>query len=161
MEANKKYYHRENMGTSYVEGNTVRKLSAVPDIQREDEQYEVRSPRRQEHRQTKQLSGINFTSLLVLAVAIAATVYVCVSYLKLQDDVKKMDNTIIELQQKLEAKTKKNDAAAEVLNKSVNLDYVYHVAVEELGMVYPNKNKVITYKSSDDDYVRQYEDIPE
>lgn len=161
MEAKKRYYHQENIGTSYVEGNTVRKLNTAPDIRREEEQYEVRSPRRQVQRQTKQLSGISFTSLLILTIAIMATVYVCVDYLKLQADVNRMDNEIVTLQQTLDTKTKNNDAVYEMVNKSYDLDYVYHVAVEELGMVYPNKNKVITFKSSDDDYVRQYEDIPQ
>jgi cell division protein FtsB len=159
MEAKKRYYREENTRTSYVEGNTVRKLNAAPDIWREEE--EIRSPRRQQQRHTKELSGINFTSLLILTAAIIATVYVCVTYLKLQSDVTQMDGTVTSLQQDLETLTKKNDAESELAKKNYNLDYVYRVAVEELGMVYPNKNKVITYKSSDDDYVRQYEDIPE
>lgn len=160
MEANKKYYHQDNVRTSYVEGNTVRKLNTQPDIRREEEEYEVRSPRRREYRQTKQLSGINFASLLVLTAAIIATVYVCVSYLKLQSDVTQMDNKVTALQQNLTTLTKKNDAAYEAVHTAYDLDYVYKTAVEKLGMVYPNKNKVITYKSSDDDYVIQYEDIP-
>jgi cell division protein FtsB len=71
-----------------------------------------------------------------------------------------MEGTVVTLQQKLDTMTKKNDAAKEMIKTDYDLDYVYHEAVEKLGMVYPNKNKVITYKSSDDDYVRQYEDIP-
>lgn len=159
MEANKRRYQHENNRTSYVEGNTVRKLQAVPDYQRE-EQYELPSHRRQEHTRTKSLSGINMASLLVLTVAIIATVYVCVDYLKVQTQVTQMEKQIVSLEKDLLAKTNENDAANEAINTAFDLDYVYKVAVEELGMVYPNKNTVITYQSSKDDYVRQYEDIP-
>ncbi|MDD3174665.1 MAG: septum formation initiator family protein [Herbinix sp.] len=161
MEANKSYYKNENTRTSYVEGNTVRKLSTAPDTWREEQYYEVPSPRRQERKQTKSLSGINFTSLLVLSVAIIATLYVCVEYLKIQSDVTQMNKSIVTLQKDLTTLTKENDAEYEMVNTAYDLDYVYHVAVEELGMVYPNKNTVITYESSDDDYVRHYEDIPQ
>ena len=54
-----------------------------------------------------------------------------------------------------------NDAAYEAIDTAVDLNYIYKVAVEELGMVYPNKNEVITYKSGSESYVRQYADIPE
>ena len=161
MDANKRRYQYDYKGTSYIEGNTVRKLNAAPDIRREEQQYEVPSPRRQEHRHPKTLSGINLASLLVLTVAIIATVYVCVEYLMLQTNVSQMNKNIISLERQLTSLTNENDAAYEMVNTAYDMDYVYKVAVEELGMVYPNKNTVITYKSSNDEYVRQFEDIPE
>ena len=161
MEANKKRYYRENYETGYVEGNTVRKLKSAPEIRREEEQYEVPQRRRQEQQQHKTLSGINLASLLVLTVAIIATVYVCVDYLKLQNQVSQMNKSIVVLEKDITTLTKENDAAYEAVNNAYDLDYIYQVAVNELGMVYPNKNEVITYKSGTDDYVRQYEDIPE
>lgn len=159
MEANKKRIQYNNTRTSYIEGNTVRKLEATPDIRRE--QPELPSRRRQEHRQPKPFSGISFTSLLVLTVAIITTVYVCVDYLKLQTQVNQMEKQIVSMDNTLKKMTNQNDAAFEAINSEFDLDYVYRVAVEELGMVYPNKNTIISYESSADDYVRQYEDIPQ
>ena len=43
----------------------------------------------------------------------------------------------------------------------MDLDYVYKVATEELGMVYANKDQVRLYNKTESEYVRQYEDIPE
>ncbi len=146
--------------TSYIEGNTVRKINPVPDYGRE-EQYELPTPRRQEQRQTKTLSGINLASLLVLSVAIIATLYVCVEFLKLQYDVTQMNKQIDIKKQELVTLTKDNDAAYEVVNKAVDLDEIYQYAVEELGMVYPNKNTVIKYHSSDVDYTLKYKEIPD
>lgn len=161
MEAKKRQYHNDNMRTSYIEGNTARKLNVVPDIRREEQQYEIPSPRRQERRQPKAFSGVNLASFLVLTIAVFTTVYVCVDYLKLQYNVSRMDKAIITLEEDLTTLTNENDAAYNLVNTAYDLNYVYQVAVEELGMVYPNNNTVISYQSSEADYVRQYEDIPE
>ncbi len=161
MEAKKRQYYKENMRTSYIEGNTARKLAVVPDYDREVQPIRRPSPRKQERKQPKAFSGINFASLLVLTVAIAATVFVCADYLKLQTEVTKMEKSIKTMEKGLTALTNENDAAYAVINTAYDLDYVYKVAVEELGMVYPNNNEVITYEGSDEGYVRQYEDIPD
>ncbi len=160
MDADKRKYQHYNNRTSYIEGNTVRKLNAVPDIRREEQKPQRPAPRRQEQRAPKALSGINFASLLVLTIAIITTVYVCVEYLQLQTEVSRMEKSVITLEKDLKNLTNKNDAEYAGINTVYNLDEVYRVAVEELGMVYPNNNTVITYQPGDDDYVRQYEDIP-
>jgi hypothetical protein len=33
--------------------------------------------------------------------------------------------------------------------------------VNELGMIYPDRNQVITYDSTISEYVKQYKDIPQ
>lgn len=161
MEANKNRKNPYgNYRTSYIDGNTVRKLSVVPDIQREERQVELPSPERKSNVRHKSLSSISKASLFVLTLAIVATLFICVDYLKLQNEVSRMEKEILAKEHTLATMIKENDAAYEAINMAFDLDYVYKVAVEELGMVYPNKNKVITYKGSDIDFVRQYEEIP-
>ncbi len=160
MEAKKRRDYYENIETSFVDGNTVRKLRVAPDIRREEERYVTPSPRRQERIQPRVFSGINFGSLVILTVAIIATVYVCVDYLMLQTQVSQMEKGIIKLEKELSALRDENDAAYEAIDTALDLGYIYQVAVEELGMVYPNKNEVITFQNSSANYVRQYEDIP-
>ncbi|MBB2182706.1 septum formation initiator family protein [Lachnospiraceae bacterium MD1] len=150
--------YQYNAGTSYVEGNTVRKLNAAPNIHRE-QPLSVPSPHRQIKRQPVS-SGMTLASLLVLTIAIIATVYVCVDYLKLQYNVNQMEKSIITLEREVTEMTKVNDAAYEDINETYDLEYIYEVAVNDLGMVYPNNNTVITYEPSEDGYVRQFEDIP-
>ncbi len=161
MEADKSkrqsYDHRR---TSYIEGNTVRKLSTAPDIRREEVRRERYVPKKKENVNPKAFSGINFASFVVLAIAAIATVYVCVEYLMLQSDVTQMDKRIVKLESNLTSLTKENDAEDDYISATYDLDYVYKIAVEELGMVYPNHNKVITYKSEDRGYARQYTDVP-
>jgi cell division protein FtsL len=149
MEANKRQYQYKN-GTSYIDGNTARKLRVAPDIRREEEQYEVPQRRRQEQKRPIALSGITFV-----------TVYACMDYLKLQHEVSQMQKKIVTMEKNISLLSDKNDAAYEAVHSAIDLEHIYKVAVEELGMVYPNKNEVITYKKGSESYVRQYEDIPE
>jgi cell division protein FtsB len=53
-----------------------------------------------------------------------------------------------------------NDALETRINTSVDLDYIYKVATEELGMVYADESQVRLYNKTESEYVRQYEDIP-
>lgn len=72
----------------------------------------------------------------------------------------RMDH-IKELEQELDALRSENDITQTRINTSVDLDYVYQVATEELGMVYAGKDQVLMYHQTESEYVRQYEDIPE
>ncbi len=162
MEANeKKKYQNDYNRTSYVEGNTVRRLERLPDIRREDQEYEnpSRSPRKR--RRQKELSSINFPTLIALVVAISVTVVVCYQYLSLQAEVGNLNREVKTKQTELTKLQQDNDAAQNELNKAVDLDKIYKIAVEEYGMVYGNKNSIISFDSNNDGYVRQYEDIPQ
>ena len=43
----------------------------------------------------------------------------------------------------------------------MDLQYIYQVATEELGMTYPKKGQVLEYENTSAEYVRQYGEIPE
>ena len=68
---------------------------------------------------------------------------------------------IEELEREIEQLRSNNDALQTRINTEIDLDHVYKVATEELGMVYANKDQVILYDKTESEYVRQYEDIPE
>lgn len=161
MEADKKRYYYSNQETSYIDGNAVRKLNPVPDRRREEEHRELPERRRKVKEQPSSLTGMSLASLFVLAAAIAITLYVCVDYLKLHYAVAEMDKTIVKLDSEVTTLRNKNNAAYEAINMTYDMEYVYQVAVQELGMVYPNNNTIISYESADNSYVRQYADIPD
>ena len=71
----------------------------------------------------------------------------------------RMDH-IKDLELELDALKDENDTLETRINTAVDLDYVYKVATEELGMVYANKDQVLLYQQTESEYVRQYEDIP-
>ena len=99
--------------------------------------------------------------VIMLTLATFCTLYICVSYLKLQSSVTARLNHIESLEESIEKLKGDNDALLTRINTSVDLDYVYKVATEELGMVYANKDQVRLYNKTESEYVRQYEDIPE
>ena len=45
------------------------------------------------------------------------------------------------------------------INSSIDYNYIYKVATEELGMVYPSQNQIVNYDSEDSEYVVQYKDV--
>ena len=97
----------------------------------------------------------------MLTIAAICTLYLCVSYLQLQSSITARLDHIEYLEERIETLKADNDALETRINTSVDLDYVYKIATEELGMVYANKNQVRLYNKTESEYVRQYEDIPE
>ena len=156
---------RAPQATEYVEGNTVRKIERAP-------QYEGQERRKQKKRNSShtvtvrrnQEKALRMSKSYVVFLTMAAmicTLYICVSYLKLQSSVTARLNHIESLEESIEKLKGDNDALLTRINTSVDLDYVYKVATEELGMVYANKDQVRLYNKTESEYVRQYEDIPE
>lgn len=160
MEAKKRRQSLNNR-TSYVNGSAALKYNNLPDIRREREQYDTPSHKPRQRRNTKELQSLSLGSLFMLTIAVVATLYICVDYLKLQYNVNHMEKTIVSLEHTLSDMKDVNKATYDQINLVYDLDYVYRVAVEEYGMVYPNNNRVITYIGNSSGYVRQYRDIPE
>lgn len=153
-----KEWYRTN---EYIEGNTVRKLSAVPD--REPYRRPDREIKRRKRTKSSpvQQTGWDAFSLLFMAAGLCVALCVCVSYLRVQHDVVTMNKEIASIESQLIELKNKNDAAYSKVNASVDLAYIYEVATKELGMVHPVENQVFSYKNLKNDYVRQYGDIPE
>lgn len=160
--------------TSYTDGNTARKreIDGSYSMHNFNTAYKVKPaerphiqeqsrPERHVKTHPKRLSGISKASFFVLTLAIGATLYFCIEFLMLQNEVSKIEKDIKTMEKNLVTLKNENDAAYEQINMVYDLDYVYNVAVSELGMVYPNKNEVITYKKADESYTRQYADIPD
>lgn len=167
MDAQKRRYSN----TSYIAGSTARKLNVVPE--REYDTYarpipRITDPQRRERAQVNERParkpnvgrGIDFISMALLTVAMIATLFVCFQYLEAQSDSIQLGKQIVTLEGQLGKLTDENNAMEIAINKPVDLDEIYRIAVGELGMVHPNNNKVIEYESNEVGYTRQYEEIP-
>jgi len=149
---------RKNLAqTGYVNGTAARQLEMPerPQVRRE-QSHAVTTRRNQE-----KALPMDLPFVIMLTIAAICTLYLCVNYLQLQSNVAARLNNIEALEKSIETLKADNDALETRINTSVDLDYVYKVATEELGMVYANKKQVRLYNRTESEYVRQYEDIPE
>ncbi len=145
----------------YVQGNTVRRLQPqhreipqrMPERQRRPQSYTIK-------RNQEKALQMDLPYLIALVIAACSALYICVNYIHIQSDMTARMDTIQQLEQDLEALKSENDALETRINTYVDLDHVYKVATEDLGMVYAGKDQVLLYNRTESEYVRQYEDIP-
>lgn len=141
-----------------VEGNTVRREEYIERKKRQQERERLSNSALRRNRE-KALQ-ISIPYLLMLAAATVAVVMICVSYLKVQSSITAHQTSIGRLESQLSTLKTNNSAIENRINAYVDLDYIFKVATEELGMTYASDNQVIYYDKSESEYVRQYEDIP-
>ncbi|MDF2473725.1 MAG: Septum formation initiator, partial [Anaerocolumna sp.] len=152
-----KNYQKNNIRkTYYVEGNTARNLQAVPDYQVEEVPLRREQPRRETRKRKKANISMDIFSFLFFAIAVTITLYTCIEYLGVQSNITRMEKKAATLESELVKLENQNRAALSEIDTSLDLNYIYKVATNELGMVYPKENQVITYESTLSDYVRQY-----
>ena len=140
----------------YVSGTSARKLQTVerPVIRSERHTVTIR-------REQDKALPMDLPYVVMLTIAAIFTLYLCISYLQLQAALTARLDHIEQLEKSIETLKADNDALETRINTSVDLDHVYKVATEEMGMVYANKDQVRLYNKTESEYVRQYEDIPE
>lgn len=149
-------------GQAYVHGNTVRK----PEPERLPDPRESQDPRRKVsksytvRRNQERALQMDLPYVFLLTVAAVCALYICVNYLHVQSTMAARITNIENLEKRLEVLKSENDALETRINTSLDLEKVYRIATEELGMVYANKKQVLLYDRTESEYVRQYEDIP-
>ena len=158
---------------TYIDGNTVR--SVQPKRRPNPEELERRQQARmrerilderemeyraQQERLRHKATALDRTYLAVLIIASLFTLGLCFSYIQMQTSINTRISSIETKKQQLDKLKSENDALQNSIDTSVNLDEIYRVATQELGMVYAGNDQTITYDKTESEYVRQYEDIP-
>ncbi len=161
---------RVDSGSEYKEqyyiGNAVRNYEAKP-----QEEPERRS---KNHKKSKKSSGMQHTAgpkarinkvgqgyVVFLAVVSAASVYACVQYLQVKAVITSQDKKIASLQSNLKDLKSDNDAYYNKVLASVDVEFIKNVAMNQLGMSYPDEDQVYIFDTDGDSYVRQYQNIPD
>ena len=116
--------------------------------------------RAQQERLRHKTVVVDRTYLAVLIIASLFTLGLCFSYIQMQTSINTRISSIETKKQQLDKLKSENDALQNSIDTSVNLDEIYRVATQELGMVYAGKDQTITYDKTESEYVRHYEDIP-
>jgi septum formation initiator len=98
--------------------------------------------------------------MLFMAFMVCLVVGSSVLMLYLNTKISTQQNNISALEAELEKIEDDNAAHKLRLNNMYTLDDIYNVATNELGMVYAKKGQIIYYDSANEDYVKQYQDVP-
>lgn len=149
-------YH--NRTQTYVEGNTVRKASAVP--QRRERMEPKREKRRYPQRRPVHMPGISAKGFVFLSAMAMTVMAIGFSYVSTQDQVKKQKEQVIALQSETIALKEDNAEAYQKIEDSVDLSKIYKRATKKLKMVQAETNQMYTYSNKKSDMVKQYADIP-
>ena len=147
--------------SAYENGSTARQLNTAQPLRRDEETEESREQRKARQKQIRRNNKINFMYTMVVASVAAVVFFICYQYLNVQAVAKANSDKIIELKSTLNSLKDDNDALESDINASIDYNALYDTAVNELGMVYPGKDQVITYNSKESEYVKQYKDVPD
>ena len=155
-------YRRNSRNVSkvpYEYGSAVRQLNIAEPLKTPDESQQTqkeinREIRRQRQKQIRRNNKINLMYTVAVASVAAVVFFICYQYLNVQAAAKTNSDMIAALKEN-------NDVLESDINASIDYDAIYDTAVNELGMVYPEKKQVITYDSKESEYVKQYKDVPE
>ncbi len=102
---------------------------------------------------------LRYTVFLMASVLVIT--FACIFYLRMTSIVNDQNRQITALRSELTSITDENVAARERINSAIDLDYVYKVASEQLGMKYAEESQIVHYHNTNNDYVKQFKDIPE
>lgn len=153
--------------TEYVEGNTVRRMEAAPDIRRkletEEERQRSREQRKRQNRAKRNQQRalqMNKSYVFFLTFAVGIVAMTAAYTVQLQADINTKMDTVASLKSQVEELKADNDSAEKKLESTIDLDSIKDIAINQLGMVYPAKDQIVYYDIKKSDYMNQYEDIP-
>ena len=150
---------KRQFNTAVSGDNTVRK--AVPYLDRYQQEQLERQQERQKrwekqiHKRAVQkefeerrrrANALTFAEASVVGVLCAVLLFACTKLASLQ----KTYASLVE----------DNNAKSSEIEGSVDYERIYDYAVNELGMMYPEKGQTVTYKRNPGSYVKQGEEIP-
>ena len=145
----------------YVSGTAARNMAAERERTRKQRVVQYRQDMSHTVRKNQEKAlQMNLPYVIMLTLAAVCALYICIGYLHVQSSMTAKIHNIETLEQQLEQLRSENDALQTRINTDMDLDHIYKVATEELGMVYANRNQVLLYDKTESEYVRQYEDIP-
>lgn len=163
MSENRKY--NRAYGTSYIGDNLARKPEAyAPALPKQPERVtpepeRVRKPKQAVKPERGLAASFGFAFTFIMAATMVVIFITLVKYISLNIELSHKAKEITELRKELTTAIMENDNMEMSINSSIDYDYIYQVATEELGMVYASQSQIVTYDHKDSEYVVQYKDV--
>ena len=146
---------RQNPGRQQTNRN--RRVQASPaQVPRQKHQL---SKEAQKNRQ--KATAMNWGFVAFLAVVCVAILFCSVKYLRYKSEITAKMSTVASLEEELADLKEDNDAYYSQVTSNVDLNKIKQIALGRLGMKYPSDDQTVTYSTSGNSYVRQYQDIPD
>ncbi len=151
----------------YVEGSTVRKIDSEPSREYVPERRREAAPARRKNTAKRvnakvdKALAFDLKYTVFVAASVLIMVAACVFMLYMESKIDEQQRNINNMEAQLEAIENDNAAYEASLKNMYTMDEIYDVAANELGMVYAKKGQIIYYDSADEDYVKQYQDVPD
>ena len=147
---NNKAYH------TYVDGNTVRKLNVVEEIQNPTQPKKINHSVRKNREKALYM---NLGYVLFLVAALASAAIILIGYIRIQAEITLSVKNIAAMESELNDLRLTNDENYARAASSVDLEEIRSVAIGELGMRYAKEGQIINVSGEGNDYVRQLADI--
>ncbi len=146
------------VANTYVDGNTVRKLNVVEELQNPVQPKQVN---RAVAKNREKALYMNLGYVLFLVAALVSAAIILISYIQLQAEITLSVKHIATMESELNDLRLTNDENYARAASSVDLDEVRSVAIGELGMRYAKEGQIINVSGEGNDYVRQLAEIQE
>lgn len=109
----------------------------------------------------KKASMMTAGYVFFLSLSLLAVVTLCGFLIMIQSDVTAKIKEVNYLESQLTDLTLSNEEEYARIMGAVDLENIKKIAMEDLGMRYPDESQVVNFEDSDSDYVRQYGNIPQ
>lgn len=155
---NKRHGRQTTYEKKYIYGNTVRKVELVPLTEFEQPVRKLSNTARKNREKAAYMS-LGYVAFLMLAIVIMG--YACIQYLELQSDITRRQKNIVTMEGTLNDLKLANNEELSRIEGSVDIEEIKRIAMDELGMKYPDQSQMIAFNNEGSDYVRQFQDVPD
>ena len=143
-----------------MDGNTVRKEQQAPEIRRREDSVEQRKQARRVLRNQNRVLAMSLPQAVLLLALCLIVGYMAFQYILVRSSISATNKVIQNEQAQLTELRQANEALRIRTEASLDLDELYRVATEELGMVHAGEDQSVYYSKTESEYVRQYDNIP-
>lgn len=147
-----------------VEGSVVRRVNEAPARRISPE---AEPPRKNKNKRQSVPASLdralafNLKYTIFVVASVCIMIAACIVMLYMETRVNEQKRNINGLEAQLEEAQTDNAAYKSSIESMYTIDEIYDVATNELGMVYARSGQIIYYESANEDYVKQYRDVPE
>ncbi|MCR4909153.1 MAG: hypothetical protein K5985_09990 [Lachnospiraceae bacterium] len=153
----KRYYTE----TEYyiTDGSAVR--ISVPDYYEQSMPGLSRRPSITVAKNRAKAAHMNPGYILFLCLALFICAAAAIAYVNLRSENTALMKQATKLEGTYNEMKQSNDEEFNRIKASINMEEIKRIAMEELGMRYPDEEQVVDISGKSEDYVRQYRKIPE